>query len=179
MKPFLLLLLLAASPVPAAVPNQPVAQLDLARYSGEWHEIARLPMYFQRNCVGEVTARYTVQTDATVEVRNSCRIASGKRDMSVGVAKAVPGRPGALKVRFAPGWLSWAPFAWADYWVIALDPDYKWAIVGGPSKKYLWLLSREKTLPPEQLARLVDIAARAGYPTSKLIRSETGQLRED
>ena len=85
------------------------------------------------------------------------------------VARPVKGRPGALKVRFAPRWLSWLPMVWADYWVIALDPDYYWALVGGPSRKYLWVLSRQPSMPKEQFDRLVTEAARRGYPVDRLV----------
>ncbi len=174
MRTLLLPLLLAVAATASArvdSPNTAVPQLDLSRYSGQWHEVARLPMFFQRQCVGDVTARYTPQADGRIEVRNACRTRDGGRDESVGSAKPVAGKPGQLKVRFAPGWLSWAPFVWADYWVIALDPDYRWAVVGGPSKKYLWILSREPTMAPEQLDRLIADAQAKGYDTRALVRS--------
>jgi apolipoprotein D and lipocalin family protein len=168
-------LLAVASTASAAAgdSNTAVAQLDLQRYRGQWHEVARLPMFFQRQCVGDVTARYTPQADGRIEVRNACRTKDGTRDESVGVARPVAGKPGQLKVRFAPGWLSWAPFVWADYWVIALDPDYRWAVVGGPSKKYLWILSREPAMAPALLDQLIADAQTKGYDTSALVRSET------
>lgn len=176
---FAALLMLIAPLASASTPgsNQPVPQLDLQRYSGEWHEVARLPMFFQRKCIGDVTARYTPQPDGRIEVRNACRTKDGSRDESIGVAKPVVGKPGQLKVRFAPGWLSWAPFVWADYWVIALDPDYRWALVGGPDKKYLWILSREPNMEPALLDKLISDAAAAGYPTDKLIRSDAASLK--
>ncbi len=172
-----LLLIAAFASAAAHRVNEPVPQLDLQRYSGEWHEVARLPMFFQRKCVGDVTARYTSQPDGRIEVRNACRTKDGSRDESIGVAKPVRGKPGQLKVRFAPGWLSWAPFVWADYWVIALDPDYRWAMVGGPDKKYLWILSREPSMAPALLDKLISEAAAAGYPTDKLIRSDAAPLK--
>lgn len=70
-------------------------------------------------------------------MRNACRTKDGKRDESQGVAKPAGGSAGALKVRFAPGWLSWLPWVWADYWVLELDADYRWAVVGGPRRKYM------------------------------------------
>src|SRR5688572_13782294 len=114
---------LAAFALPAFAQEQvnaPVQQLDLQRYSGQWHEIAHLPMFFQRQCVGDITATYTPNADGTVGVRNACRTEDGTTDVSEGIARAVEGKPGALEVRFAPDWLSWLPMAWADYWVIDL-----------------------------------------------------------
>lgn len=153
----------------AAEPNRAVAALDLDRYAGTWHEIAHLPMFFQRQCVGDITATYTAKAGGDIEVRNACRTRDGSRDESVGVARGVPGKPGELKVRFAPAWLSWVPGVWADYWVIALDPGYQWAVVGGPSRKYLWILSRTPTMTRAQYDQLVADAAAKGYPTDKLI----------
>jgi apolipoprotein D and lipocalin family protein len=171
--PVLSLLLTAAltsnTGAPAPLRNTPVAALDLARYSGEWHEVARLPMYFQRNCAGEVTANYTQQPDGTIKVQNACRNKAGGRDQAIGVAKPVPGRPGALKVRFAPAWLSWAPAVWADYWVVELDPEYRWAVVGGPSLEYLWVLSRTPAMDRATFDGIRARASRRGYPVQDLL----------
>jgi apolipoprotein D and lipocalin family protein len=160
----------SASPVEAPLENAPVATLDLDRYAGRWHEIAHLPMFFQRQCVGDITATYTRQPDGRIEVRNACRTTSGERDESVGVARAVPGTPGALKVRFAPAWLGWVPGIWADYWVVDLDPAYRWAVVGGPSRKYLWVLSRDPAMSQATFDAIRARAARRGYPVRDLVQ---------
>ncbi|HSM11446.1 MAG TPA: lipocalin family protein [Lysobacter sp.] len=149
--------------------NAPVSQLDLQRYLGTWHEIAHLPMFFQRQCVDKVSATYTQLPDGTIEVRNACRTNDGSIDESIGVARPVEGHPGQLKVRFAPDWLSWLPMVWADYWVIDLDPDYRWAVVGGPSHKYLWVLSRTPTMERALFERLKIRARERGYPVDKLV----------
>ena len=166
-RPALLAVLIAGAPVAAAA-NQPVPALDLQRYSGQWHEIAHLPMFFQRQCVDRITANYTPQADGRIEVRNACRTKAGTIDESVGAARAVPGKPGQLEVRFAPAWLAWLPAVWADYWVIDLDPDYQWAVVGGPSRKYLWILSRTPTMERALFERIKADARRRGYPVEKL-----------
>ena len=167
---FLLLGGMVAAPT-ASVPNQPVARLDLQRYTGQWHEIAHLPMFFQRNCADNVTATYSTQADGTIKVGNACRTTGGEVQKSDGVARRVPGQPGALKVRFAPGWLSWLPMVWADYWVIDLDPDYRWAVVGGPSRKYLWILSRSPTMSRGQFQSIRANVGAKGYPVTKLVMS--------
>lgn len=164
-----LTVLMAAAGAAAPLPNVPVAQLDLDRYAGRWHEIAHLPMYFQRNCASDTTATYTRKPDGMIEVDNACRTKDGGLQRSVGAARPVPGKPGALEVRFAPKWLGWIPGVWADYWVIDLDPDYRWAVVGGPSNKYLWILSRTPTLDPATLKAIKDRAARRGYDVTKLV----------
>ncbi len=153
----------------APLPNRPVDTLDLQRYSGQWHEIAHLPMVFQRQCVDTITATYTPQADGTIEVRNACRTKDGSIDTSIGAARPVEGAPGQLEVRFAPKWLSWLPMVWADYWVIDLDPGYQWAVVGGPDTKYLWILSRTPTMERALFQRLKDAASRRGYSVDKLV----------
>ena len=159
----------AAAAQPAALPNKPVPVLDITRYSGQWHEIAHLPMFFQRKCVANITATYTPRADGTVGVRNACDKADGRSMVSEGVARPVAGQPGQLEVRLAPGWLAWVPMVWADYWVVELDPDYRWAVVGGPSRDYLWILSRTPTLPRAQFDAIRQRAAQRGYPVDKLV----------
>lgn len=148
--------------------NAPVPVLDLQRYSGQWHEIAHLPMFWQRQCVGDITATYTPRPDGTVGVRNACRTEDGKTDVSEGVARPVPDEPGALQVRFAPEWLSWLPWVWADYWVIEVDPEYRWAVVGGPDRDHLWILSRTPDMNRALFQRLKANAAAKGYALREL-----------
>jgi apolipoprotein D and lipocalin family protein len=165
-------LAMATSSAVATVPLAPVPDLDLARYAGTWHEIARLPMWFQRKCERDVTAHYTPNPDGTVAVHNACVTAEGKTIASDGVAR----RPdnfarGKLQVRFAPAWLSWVPMVWADYWVLALDDDYQWALVGQPGRKYLWILSREPSMDRATFEGLKTQATAMGYDLTPLIVS--------
>ncbi|MGA7438150.1 MAG: lipocalin family protein [Luteibacter sp.] len=160
-----------ASPGIASTPVTAVADLDLERYAGAWHEIARLPMYFQRKCTGNVTAHYTPNIDGTVTVVNRCGTEGGEI-ASQGIAR----RPeafarGKLEVTFVPPWLRWLPPVWADYWVIALDGDYQWSMVGQPGRKYLWILSRTPSLNGATFARLKAVAVAMGYDLSALIVS--------
>jgi apolipoprotein D and lipocalin family protein len=146
-------------------PLPTVAQVDLARYAGEWHEIARYPNWFQRGCAGGVTARYTPEAKGTIVVENSCRKADGTRETVRGTATPVAGSGNArLKVRF------FGPFA-GDYWIIGLDPQYRWALVGHPSRKYLWILARTPTLPDAEYDRIVALAVRRGYDATRIQRS--------
>ena len=158
-----------ASAVQAAEPVTSVPQLDISRYAGQWHEIAHLPMFFQRQCEGDITARYSLEGPGKIGVLNACRTKDGSMDQSAGVARTVEGHPGRLEVRFAPGWLSWLPMVWADYWVIALDPEYQWAMVGEPDRKYLWILSREPTMYRAQFEQLKAKAEAMGYDLKPLI----------
>ena len=159
----------ATSAQEAPLANASVPALDLQRYSGQWHEIAHLPMFFQRKCVGNITATYAPQPDGTIRVTNACDDKDGKRIVSEGAARPVPGHPGRLQVRFAPTWLSWLPMVWADYWVIELDPEYRWAVVGGPSLKYLWVLSRTPTMDRQLFEQIRARAARRGYAVKDMV----------
>ena len=165
-----LALLLAGIALPglAAEPVRAVAELDMDRYAGQWHEIAHLPVSFQKKCVGDITATYSLRSDGRISVLNRCRVDDGGQVQAEGVARAVDGEPGKLQVRFAPDWLAWLPLVWADYWVIALDPDYQWAMVGEPDRRYLWILSRTPDMPDEQLQALKARAEAMGYDLAPL-----------
>lgn len=167
-----LLLSMASTGAIASTPVTAVADLDLERYAGTWHEIARLPMWFQRKCEKDVTAHYAPKPDGTVAVHNACVTAEGETIGSDGVARRPePYARGKLQVRFAPAWLSWLPLVWADYWVIALDDDYRWAMVGQPGRKYLWILSREPSLDRKTFEALKAQAVAMGYDLAPLIVS--------
>jgi apolipoprotein D and lipocalin family protein len=142
-----------------------VNELDLARYAGTWYEIARLPNSFEKG-LECVTATYTVLTNGRVEVLNKgyANADSSKIKSIKGVAW-VPdsSNPGRLKVRFF-----W-PFT-GKYWVIALVMDYNYALVGDPSRKYLWILSKSSTLDNLTYTTLVNIAKENGFDVEKLMK---------
>jgi len=161
-----LLLLAACASPPAGPPVQTVAAVDLSRYAGTWHEIARFPNSFQdrsRRCEA-VTAAYALRPDGQVAVTNRCRDASagGREAVSTATAYAVEGT-GNAKLRVSFFW----PF-YGDYWVIGLDPEYRWAVVGAPGRDYLWILSRSPAMAPadEQAARAA--AAAQGFDIARL-----------
>ena len=146
-----------------------VPGVDLQRYAGDWYEVARLPNRFQRRCLGDVRATYTVRPDGRLDVLNQCRTGDGAIDAK-GIARVVDTRTSAkLKVRFAPAALSFLPFVWGDYWILGLAPDYSWSVVGSPDRKYLWILSRTPGLPSPALAAAVDIARVNGFDAGRLI----------
>lgn len=159
---------MAACSAHAAGPVRSVESLQMDRYAGQWHEIAHLPVSFQKKCVGDITATYSLRSDGRITVRNGCRVEDGGRVEAEGVARPVAGAPGQLQVRFAPQWLSWVPLVWADYWVIALDPDYQWAMVGEPDRRYLWILSRAPSMPRARFEALKARAEAMGYDLAPL-----------
>ena len=163
-----LFLLSAATSLWAAEPVRSVPALDMGRYAGQWQEIAHLPVSFQKKCVGDITATYALRGDGRISVHNACRTADGERIAAEGVARPVEGAPGQLQVRFVPDWLAWVPLVWADYWVIALDPDYQWALVGDPGRKYLWILSRSPRMDATQFDSIKAKAEVMGYDLAPL-----------
>jgi apolipoprotein D and lipocalin family protein len=148
---------------------QPIDALDVPRYLGAWYEIAKYPNRFQKQCDGYTTAHYSLQPDRSLQVINRCRRADGRYDEAIGSARQIgPADSPKLQVRFAPGWLSFLPMVWGDYWVIDLDPDYQLAAVSEPKREYLWILSRTPTVPRQTLAALLDRLERQGFDTSRL-----------
>lgn len=160
---------LLATSFAAAEPLRAVPELDLQRYAGTWHEIARLPNRFENRCAGDITATYTPLEDGRIRVVNACRKADGSRQSVDGMARRRGGHDAELEVRFAPAWLSFLPFVWADYWVIAIDRDYQWAIVGEPGRDYLWFLTREPTVDAATFEALKGRARSMGYDLDELV----------
>lgn len=163
-------------PLSAAASVQPlrvVDSLDLTRYAGRWYETARLPNKFQDQCTGDVVVHYAVRTDGRIDVVNRCRTAAGKIDEARGIGrKAGDGKNNArLEVRFAPAILSFLPSVWGDYWVIGLGPEYTWAVVGTPNRKYLWLLSRTPEMSDISYERALEIARGNGFDVSRIVRT--------
>ena len=147
--------------VHAESPVASVAEVDLARYLGKWYEIANFPMFFQRNCTGDTTAEYGLKSAGVVSVVNRCRTENGF-DEAQGKASVVEGTGNAqLKVSFF-----W-PFR-SDYWVIGLDADYRWAVVGNPNRKYLWVLSRTPKMSQNLLEAALRAASMQGFDLTQL-----------
>ena len=142
-------------------PVRTVERVDLQRYLGTWYEIASFPMYFQKQCIADTQAVYALRPDRDISVHNSCTTEKGT-DQADGIAKVVEHSNNAqLRVAF------FRPF-WGDYWIIGLDPDYRWAVVGTPNRDYLWLLSRTRRMDKPQLELARDAARRQGFDLTRL-----------
>ncbi len=165
---FLALAALSLAFAACATTNPPSTanRVDLKQYSGEWHEIARFPTWFQRDCARAVTATYTPREDGTIKVDNECVAKNGETKQSVGTARVVP-ESGNSKLKVSFFW----PFE-GDYWILALDEQaYDWALVGSPSRDYLWVLSRDPTMPDAVYERVVAEAVARGFDVTKLERT--------
>lgn len=164
-----LALLLASSMAMASEPPRTVDFVDLGRYVGRWYEIAKLPQPFQGGCAG-TTATYTLRDDGTVGVTNACRIGSlaGPLITIQGIAQVVdPVSNAKLQVFFnaTPG----------DYWIIDLGDEknkdeepYPWAVVSGPTRTSLFILSRTPQLDEKTLRKIFKSLEKQGYDLSRL-----------
>lgn len=185
-----------AKPQPGISLQKPlttVGYVEVPRYMGLWYEIAHNPAGFQNECTG-TTATYSLNSDGTVKVYNRCYLGSldGEVNDITGVATVADTNTNAkLSVSFPPGGrMSSGARAYADlrekpmtsmfqggaerylagnYWVIGLDGNYQWAIVGEPSRTYLWLLARTPQISQDLLDQMLSIAAQKGYDTSRLV----------
>jgi apolipoprotein D and lipocalin family protein len=142
-----------------------VKNLEVQKYMGTWYEIARLDHRFESGLTG-VTATYSLLPNGKIQVVNAGYKDSLTGKLTSAKAKAKlpnPREPGKLKVFFVP-------FFGADYFVLDLDPDYQWALVGSSSPKYLWILSRNKNMDEETYQMLLNKLKLRGYATEKLIK---------
>lgn len=136
---------------------QTIASLDVPRYLGVWHEIAKFPNWFQKKCVSDTSAQYALAADGQLQVLNQCRLQNGEMERAQGQARQIGGPSSAkLEVRFAPAWLSFLPFVWGDYWVVDLDEGYTLAAVSEPRREYLWILSRSPVVDEARYAALLE-----------------------
>ena len=158
----------SASARPAGVQPAviPVPSVELKRYAGGWYELARIPNRFQRQCARHTIAQYSLRPDGRLSVLNQCIKRSGNVDQATGVAKVVdPVSSARLKVSLV-SFLGWRPF-WGDYWVIGLDHDYRWAVVGSPDRRYGWVLSRTPRLDQASMASIRELLERQGFAWSR------------
>ena len=154
-------------------PLPTVNSVDLERYVGKWYEIARFDQSFQKGCTA-TTATYSVLPNGDIEVVNRCRLDSpnGELKEATGVAWVTDEDSKAkLKVQFFLTCIR-LPFLAGNYWILALDEDYQYALIGDPSREYLWILNRAPNMDPKIFNELVDYANQLGFDTSKLLMTQ-------
>jgi len=141
---------------------QTVRSVDLSRYVGKWYEIAKIPNRFQKQCIRNTTATYRLRDDGKIDVLNICETEEGTLDSAKGIARIVDNESNAkLEVSFV-NFLGLQLF-WGDYWIIGLDSDYQYAVIGSPSRKYGWILSRTRELSGQQMEQVKSILQKNGY----------------
>ncbi|MFZ1517477.1 MAG: lipocalin family protein [Ignavibacteriaceae bacterium] len=164
----LVLIFVLFSSIMFAQQNPPttVKYVDLKKYVGLWYEVAKIPNSFQDQCVKNTTAKYTLTKDGEIYVTNSCIDEDGEIDAADGVVRVVDKKTNAkLEVSFV-SFFGWRPF-WGDYWIIGLDENYQWAIVGTPNRKYGWVLSRIPKLDNPTIEKIFRIIKEQGYDPKK------------
>ncbi len=165
---FGIMVVFTASCSPAYLALDSAEDFEIEKYMGKWYEIMRLPNKFEEG-LEDITANYQLNEDGTVSVTNEGRLISDRSRIKQAKGKAwIPDitKPSKLKVSFF-----W-PFS-GDYWVLRVDPDYTYALVGDPSGKFLWILSRERRLDQKIVDGLLDYASILGFPVENMISSLT------
>ena len=145
-------------------PLETVAHVDVEKYLGKWYEIAAFPQRFQKGC-SCTSAVYGLRPDGNIEVKNTC-IKEGKVTTAIGKAVVKDKKTNAkLAVQFF-----W-PFS-GKYWIIALAPDYSYAMVGHPDRDYLWILSRKPVMDEQTYRMLLVQASNKGFDIRKLVKTD-------
>jgi apolipoprotein D and lipocalin family protein len=142
-----------------------VKELNLNRYLGTWYEIARFPHSFEKNLVG-VTATYSLRDDGKIKVLNQGYKNTLDGELSVAVGKAkIPNKlePAKLKVSFF--WIFYG-----DYYVLELDENYQYVMIGSSSPKYFWILCRTPQMDSATYEMLLEKARKRGYNLDKLVK---------
>ncbi len=141
-------------------PLQTVSKVDLNKYLGTWYEIARYEHFFEKDCKN-VTANYSIMNENLIQVINSCvKIITNEKKEAKARAYAVDNTNSKLKVSF------FRPF-YGDYWVLILDEQYNYAVVGTPNREYLWILSRTKTIDENIKTDILNKLPSLGFEPSK------------
>lgn len=145
-----------------------VASVDIAKYLGKWHEIARFDTKHQKGCV-ESTAEYS-QKDGYIEVKNQCLLSDGKNKEAIGRAKIDDAISNAkLKVNFTPAFIRLFGVGWGNYWIIELGEHYEYAVVSEPKMEYLWILAREKPMKKELYMSIIERLKQKGFKTENIL----------
>jgi apolipoprotein D and lipocalin family protein len=155
-----------------------VESVDLERYMGRWYAIAALPNFFQRQCVRDTTADCRLRSDGTVAVTNRCRKEDGTVDEAQGIARAADSATNSkLEVSFVS--IFGKHLFWDDYWIIGLDADYDYALVGTPSRRWGWILARDPTPSQESITVWLERFREQGYdPTEFVLTSQSARGTE-
>lgn len=153
-------------------PLETVHYVDIERYLGKWYEISRFEQSFQKGCTA-TQAVYSLRKDGDIKVLNSCRLNSPNGELKVAEGRAwVKDKEtnAKLKVQFFLRGIK-LPFISGNYWILELDSDYQHVLVGDPSRKYLWILSRSKVMDENTYNYLVSKARDLQFDVSKLVKT--------
>ena len=150
---------------------QTVSEVDVERYAGLWYEIAKIPNRFQKKCFRDTTADYKLRQDGRIDVVNRCFNEDGEEVVARGIAKIVDSVSSSkLKVSFVR--VLGIQMFWGNYWIIGLDEEYGYAVVGEPKRKYGWILGRRACLTSEEWREVETILGAQGYDPSRFVKTK-------
>ncbi|QOY52508.1 lipocalin family protein [Candidatus Sulfurimonas baltica] len=137
-----------------------VDEVNLNRYLGTWYEIARFEHWFEKGC-SNVTANYSLKDNGDIKVINKCMKEDNQYKESIGTAYTTDKTNSKLKVSF------FKPF-YGDYWILDLDENYQYALIGDPSRKYMWILARDSKIDNTTKNKVLNKASSLDFDISKL-----------
>ena len=150
-------------------PVRALSTVNLQQYLGPWYEIAAIPQIFESQCVGNSTASYKMAENNLIAVLNSCDTADGSRKSAEGRAMVMdPASPAKLKVSFV-NFFGWQFALAGDYWILATDEAYSYAVVGAPGRDFAWVLSRSPGMTRAQIAETYQALVLQSFDPCKLI----------
>ncbi len=159
-----LIFLSCATKPPPQNELQTPSHVDLQQYLGIWYEIASIPQRFQKQCVANTQAAYSQSNDGSIAILNSCERADGSRSQAKGRAQVVDAQSQAkLKVTFVRWFGFWIPLFGGAYWIIDLEPNYQYTVVGHPERRYGWILSRSPELSNGNFKKVAEHLKAQGY----------------
>lgn len=168
----LFLCLLATTSWAAFTPTT-VAKVDLNRYMGKWYEVAKIPNTFQKTCVQDITATYSLLANNYIKGLNTCRKANGQVFNLEVKGRIQDPSHAKLVFKVASSWLRWVPMLEADYWIVDLANDYSHAAVATADGKYLWILARQPQLAEPVYQQVLQRAAKLGFAIDKVVKNKS------
>ena len=151
-----------------------VKHVDLSKYIGMWYEVSKIPNSFQKQCARNITATYSLRDDGKIDVINRCTESDGSVSEAKGIARVVDTTTNSkLEVSFVR--ILGLQLFWGDYWIIGLNENYRYAVIGTPSRKYGWILSRTPVLSPEDKQAAFEILRTHGYNPDDFVTTEQTQ----
>ncbi len=170
----LLLALGAAAQAPAQASPRAVTSVDLGKFVGTYHEIARIPQA-KDVCAADVTSQFAVRSDGTLDIVDTCRKADGTRHELRRVARVAGGQGNAMwRVRGGPAWQSPLRRAWREFWILAVGPEYGYTLIGDPAGQTVRILSRLPSMPPLAYRQALEIVKSNGYDAGRLVMTPQG-----
>lgn len=161
-------------------PLETVSHLNIPSYMGAWYQIAAIPTSFQNKCAKDTSAFYELMPDGLVQVTNRCVQEDGKESVAHAVARVNPkySSSSKLEVTFVHIFGFWVWLLSGNYWVIDLDENYSYSVVGDPKREYLWILARKPIMEKEILQKLEYQIRGKNYDTCLVKITQLGDLNQ-